>query len=393
MFLLPHPISSRTKMSARAVSLAYKVHTPPKPTVGASSNIYVAHGLLGNAMNWATPSRHICGHPMISKKLNKLYAVDMRNHGASPHNPNHSCAALASDLESFVLNGQHTLKRELSGVTEAAVDTGSIAIGHSMGGLALMGLLLRRYNEDQLLPSRSGTFGKWKEERRRECAESMRSVNEQFNFPETQPIRDILFSDSGAVPYEGVNDMTSRIPKWGRIRAAVIVDVTPVIELGTQHSDEKADTVYGTLYSMTNVDLSRIHSYDDVKEELLRVGMKSAAMRDFVTTNIVFNTPKVASWRCNLDILFQQYGAFKPSIVDWFMAQDQGGATPKVCTLPVLFVFGEKSPYQEEAKRKLIPRFFPNSRQVVVPGAGHFVHYEKTAEFVEKVVPFMSAHM
>ncbi|RVT86555.1 alpha/beta fold hydrolase [Rhodobacteraceae bacterium CCMM004] len=87
-------------------------------TTGApgATPILIAHGLFGSARNWGA----------IAKRLSEdreVTAVDMRNHGASPRDPDHSYPALAGDL---------------AGVIDGRADV----IGHSMGGKAAMALAL-----------------------------------------------------------------------------------------------------------------------------------------------------------------------------------------------------------------------------------------------------------
>ena len=61
------------------------------------------HGLFGSKKNFNS----------ISQKLNnnlkrKIYAVDARNHGDSPHTPNHNSALLGDDVVQFF--HKHDLK-------------------------------------------------------------------------------------------------------------------------------------------------------------------------------------------------------------------------------------------------------------------------------------------
>lgn len=82
--------------------------------------LVIAHGLFGSARNWG----------VVAKRLaqdRRVIAVDMRNHGDSPHVPDHSYAALADDLAE-VIAGQ-------GGRADV--------LGHSMGGKAAMVLALR----------------------------------------------------------------------------------------------------------------------------------------------------------------------------------------------------------------------------------------------------------
>lgn len=89
---------------------------------GAGPPVALLHGLFGAASNFAAIQRRLgAGRRVI--------AFDLRNHGASPHDPAMSYAAMAED----VLDSLSAL-----GVPEAAL------LGHSMGGkVAMRAALLR----------------------------------------------------------------------------------------------------------------------------------------------------------------------------------------------------------------------------------------------------------
>jgi len=77
--------------------------------------LVIAHGLYGSARNWG----------VIAKRLSdrfRVITVDMRNHGDSFHDPDHSYAALAGDLARII---------------EAEGGRAHL-LGHSMGGKAAM---------------------------------------------------------------------------------------------------------------------------------------------------------------------------------------------------------------------------------------------------------------
>lgn len=89
-------------------------------TVTDKPTLVIAHGLYGSARNWG----------VIAKRLSderQVMAVDLRNHGDSPWNDNHSYPDMADDLA------------ELIGQISGPVDI----LGHSMGGKSAMMLALR----------------------------------------------------------------------------------------------------------------------------------------------------------------------------------------------------------------------------------------------------------
>ncbi|MEI6097460.1 MAG: alpha/beta fold hydrolase [Alphaproteobacteria bacterium] len=81
--------------------------------------LLIVHGLFGSARNWG----------VVARKLamgREVYAVDMRNHGASPRFATQSYADMAGDLAEVI--------RSLGGPMDV--------LGHSMGGKAAMVLAL-----------------------------------------------------------------------------------------------------------------------------------------------------------------------------------------------------------------------------------------------------------
>jgi pimeloyl-ACP methyl ester carboxylesterase len=105
----------------------------------------ILHGLFGSKKNNRSISKSVnilpptilrekCDTDIIlcralARDLNRpIYAVDLRNHGDSPHDKTHNYVALAEDVEFFLQ--QHRLKD----VT---------LIGHSMGAKTVMTMALR----------------------------------------------------------------------------------------------------------------------------------------------------------------------------------------------------------------------------------------------------------
>jgi esterase len=85
-------------------------------TYGSGEPVIVLHGLFGSLDNWHTISMRLSDRRQV-------YAVDLRNHGRSPHTPEMSYAAMAEDV------------REL--LDDQQLETASL-IGHSIGGKVAM---------------------------------------------------------------------------------------------------------------------------------------------------------------------------------------------------------------------------------------------------------------
>ncbi|KAL1876327.1 hypothetical protein VTK73DRAFT_9570 [Phialemonium thermophilum] len=106
------------------VPLAYDLHAPAKPVLDErTSPILFLHGLFGSKKNNRTISK------VLARDLGRyVYALDLRNHGDSPHVPRHDYVVMAEDVAAFIR--EHELQN-------------STLIGHSMGAKTAMTLALR----------------------------------------------------------------------------------------------------------------------------------------------------------------------------------------------------------------------------------------------------------
>ena len=83
----------------RKLSLAYTHHEAKVVGRKGSSNsaIVILHGLFGSKQNNRSISK------ALARCLNcSVYALDLRNHGDSPHHTEHTYSTMADDVEQFV---------------------------------------------------------------------------------------------------------------------------------------------------------------------------------------------------------------------------------------------------------------------------------------------------
>lgn len=91
------------------MALNYKVS-------GTGPPLIILHGFLGSLDNWQTHARSL-------SDMATVYIVDARNHGRSPHYPEHTYALMAEDLKEFM---------DEQGISKVSL------LGHSMGGKTVM---------------------------------------------------------------------------------------------------------------------------------------------------------------------------------------------------------------------------------------------------------------
>lgn len=85
-------------------------------TFGEGKPLLILHGLFGSLDNWQTLGKQLA-------ETHKVYLVDLRNHGKSPHSSEFSYEEMAKDVAELIQDEQ--------------LDKVSI-IGHSMGGKTTM---------------------------------------------------------------------------------------------------------------------------------------------------------------------------------------------------------------------------------------------------------------
>jgi esterase len=85
--------------------------------LGQGTPLVILHGLFGTSDNWQTLAKRWAEH-------HRVIVVDLRNHGRSPHSPEHSYALMSQDvLELF---------------DQLSLPATTTLLGHSMGGKVAM---------------------------------------------------------------------------------------------------------------------------------------------------------------------------------------------------------------------------------------------------------------
>ena len=84
---------------------------------GAGEPLIILHGLFGQSDNWNTLAKNFAAEDL------RVFTVDQRNHGLSPHSDEWTYEAMAADLKEFI--EEHELEKP-------------VLLGHSMGGKTVM---------------------------------------------------------------------------------------------------------------------------------------------------------------------------------------------------------------------------------------------------------------
>lgn len=128
--------------------------------------------------------------------------------------------------------------------------------------------------------------------------------------------------------------------------------------------------------NLLKLDLSHYQRRAEI-DEAMQADIPEPAIRQFLLTNV----ERAASgfrWRVNLEGLFCAYPALLKSVIP---------QTP--LSQPTLFMAGADSDYIKDADEKMIHEAFANVRIETIADAGHWIHAEQPAVFLETVGRFL----
>uniref|UniRef100_T1H8K0 sn-1-specific diacylglycerol lipase ABHD11 n=1 Tax=Rhodnius prolixus TaxID=13249 RepID=T1H8K0_RHOPR len=114
--------------NAKPIPLAFSEYVTADTKADTESPVFIIHGLFGSRTNWNTVSKQIA-----ARTHRKVVAVDLRNHGDSPHTQEFSYNHMIADLKQLM--------------SEQGIKEGRATImGHSIGGRVAMALALENPN-------------------------------------------------------------------------------------------------------------------------------------------------------------------------------------------------------------------------------------------------------
>lgn len=129
--------------------------------------------------------------------------------------------------------------------------------------------------------------------------------------------------------------------------------------------------------AMCALDLTALQTRQEM-DQALATHISDKAIRQFIMKNVARDENGAFRWKLNLDAIQQNYDAIA--------AQVEGGAP---FHKPTLFVRGEHSDYVADDDEPQIRALFPEAQIVTLAGAGHWLHAEKPAEFLQIVQDFL----
>ncbi|MEM7251855.1 MAG: alpha/beta fold hydrolase [Pseudomonadota bacterium] len=164
--------------------------------------------------------------------------------------------------------------------------------------------------------------------------------------------------------------MANRAPN--RVRSLTVVDIAPVSYPSDPESPQRR-----LMTAMQQLDLTRITSRKDA-DRTLAEAIDDHALRAFALLGLD-RIDDAFQWRMNVDELLRSLPTMRdfPSLAK--------PAYPG----PTHFIYGDQSPYVQPEHHRDIEALFPRVQWSSIASAGHWVHAEQPAAFIEAVERFL----
>lgn len=156
------------------------------------------------------------------------------------------------------------------------------------------------------------------------------------------------------------------------LKSLIVVDIAP------RSYPRGHDGIFQALFALKP---ERFTRRTELEEEL-SASIADPGVRLFLMKNLIKmpGTDGGYMFKMNLPVIYRSYEAISDKVeIPWPLA------------LPVLFIKGEQSGYIRKEDEQDIISSFPEAQILSIPKAGHWVHAENPAAFIEAVQLFLSA--
>ena len=126
------------------------------------------------------------------------------------------------------------------------------------------------------------------------------------------------------------------------------------------------------------LDLPKFQSRQQL-EDVLASEIPDLVLRRFLLKNIGRNSEGGFFWKINLRGISENYLRLRDPV-----------SAPAPFTKPALFIRGGNSNYLNPEDVPQIRKLFPQSEIQTIPNAGHWLHADRPAEFVKRVLKFLA---
>lgn len=163
--------------------------------------------------------------------------------------------------------------------------------------------------------------------------------------------------------------MTFALQHPEKVKRLIVVDISPRASQAFLHQ---------ILQGLMSIDLSVVKSRKAADEQLsLTIG--DLNLRKFLLKNLYWKEKGVLDWRFNLEIINRE-----------IKTVDEGIDDEKKFDKPTLFIRGGKSDYILNSDFAMIKSIFPEAEIITIPNAGHWLHAEAPADFLDCVIKFLN---
>ena len=254
--------------------------------LGSGPPVLLLHGLFGSKRNWQSVAKNL-------SNAHSVFAIDLRNHGQSPHYDEMNYALMANDVAALM--------------DQLELDSAAI-LGHSMGGKVAL------------------------------------------QFAQDYP---------------------------ARLRRLLVVDIAPVT-----YPDRYSDLIE----AMQNLSLQSFDRRAQVEERLTKA-IPDRSLRRFLMHNLVKLADGAFAWQLNLSAIAVNL----PNLLGF--SSPTTAAKSANYDGPALAIRGELSDYLDTRGFAELKVLLPQTELQSISGAGHWVHAEQPAVFLEVVRQFLEAEV
>ena len=199
---------------------------------------------------------------------------------------------------------------------------------------------------------------------------------ETFDYLE---LADLVAEELGDEPVALVgHSMGGKIAMCLALRHPELVERLAVVDIAPVAYDSGREFI-GYTRTMRGLDLSGLERRSDA-DRAMAEAVPNPVVRSFLLQNLR-RTDDGWHWQPHLDLLAEHM----EQLAGW----PAEGLADASYDGPVLWVGGADSDYTDDAHAPEMDRWFPRNRRVLIKGAGHWVHSEQPAVFLEVLRRFL----
>jgi pimeloyl-ACP methyl ester carboxylesterase len=163
----------------------------------------------------------------------------------------------------------------------------------------------------------------------------------------------------------GMTAMNFALEYPHRVDQLIIVDIAPKVY----------PVIHEKIFdALRSVDLNSVRRRSDADGHLSQM-IPEKSTRQFLLKNLLRGEDGRYQWRLNLEVIYQNMDKIRSGIYSQNARFEN----------PVLFIAGSESDYIKDEDTTKIHDRFPNSEIITIPGASHWVHYDKPQALLQLI--------